>query len=167
MAGRSLNTVTLRVDDRELMAALKMLESKLGRKTLTKAARRGAYLWQEEAKKIVTREFGTLHNEIKIKQRVNAKEIIVSVGTGKKAAHAHLVELGTAPHPVALPGQGKKGAKKQKHKPHKMVHNHPGSTPKPFLRPAFDRKKDAALLKVKQMLRKYIDQVTAKYGRGR
>lgn len=158
------DAVFIRIDDRELMAAVRMLGSKLGRKNLIKAMRRGADIWKKEAVNNVPVEYGRLKKDLKLRQRVSFESIDISVGNSRAGAHAKLVELGTAPHKVPPPGSSKKKAKPQRHKPHRFVVNHPGARPNPYLRPAFDRKHVETLEKVKEMLRKYIAKVTAKYG---
>ena len=76
-----------------------------------------------------------------------APPVIMYVGPGERAFHAHLVEFGTAPHIV---GGKFAGAR------------HPGTAPQPFARPAWDANKDAALRIVAEELRVQIDKAIAR-----
>lgn len=76
--------------------------------------------------------------------------VIMYVGPGERAFHAHLVEFGTAPH--AAGGMFAGAA-------------HPGTAPQPFARPAWDAKKDEALEIVATELRAQIDKAIARQAR--
>lgn len=69
--------------------------------------------------------------------------VMMFVGPGEKAFHAHLVEFGTAPHINAGLFAGSK---------------HPGTAPQPFARPAWDAEKEATLRRISVELRKHIDK---------
>lgn len=85
---------------------------------------------------------------------------------GKRSArkYAHLAEFGTLPHHI---GKGSithiyKGSKE---KPVKRGGLHPGARPKPFLRPAFDAKKDEALVVAERKIREELVKELAKLSR--
>ncbi|AZV00398.1 tail-component protein [Paracoccus phage vB_PthS_Pthi1] len=76
-----------------------------------------------------------------------APPVIMYVGPGERAFHAHLVEFGTAPHIV---GGKFAGAR------------HPGTAPQPFARPVWDANKGAALRILAEELRLQINKAIAR-----
>ncbi len=123
------------LDDRELQVAFKRLSRKMGIPILKKAARAGAQVFLVEAKSLVPVKTGELKKSIRMKQKTKHHQVDVRVIAA--APHAHLVEFGTEPHRV---GKGL----------------HPGAAPRPFLRPAFDNKKEEALAKAREVLAKSV-----------
>jgi len=73
--------------------------------------------------------------------------MILFVGPSVKAPHAHLVEFGTAPH---VNGGLFAGSQ------------HPGTAPRPFVRPAWDASKDRALSIITEELRAQIAKAVAR-----
>lgn len=78
--------------------------------------------------------------------------VMMFVGPGENAFHAHLVEFGTAPH---INGGKFAGSK------------HPGTAPQPFARPAFDAEKDTALQRISDELRAEIMKAAARQAKRR
>ncbi|XQZ45688.1 HK97 gp10 family phage protein [Paracoccus yeei] len=78
--------------------------------------------------------------------------VIMYVGPGERAFHAHLVEFGTAPHKNAGLFAGSQ---------------HPGTAPQPFARPAWDANKDEALQIIATELRAQIDKAVARQAKRR
>lgn len=76
--------------------------------------------------------------------------VIMYVGPGEKAFHAHLVEFGTAPHANGGMFAGTM---------------HPGTAAKPFARPAWDEKKDEALSIISDELRAQIAKAVGRAAR--
>ncbi len=76
--------------------------------------------------------------------------VMMFVGPTVKAPHAHLVEFGTAPHINAGQFAGTQ---------------HPGTSPQPFARPAWDAEKDATLARIAQELRVQMDKAIRRQAR--
>jgi HK97 gp10 family phage protein len=128
-------TVDVKLDDRELQKALKRLELKLGKKVTMSAMRAGARVIKGRMAETVPVESGRLKKSLKIRQRQTLEGVEVSVGTS--FPYAHLVEFGTQPHKV----NGRQ---------------HPGASPRPFMRSAFNEKADEAVATIKSKLRKSV-----------
>jgi HK97 gp10 family phage protein len=108
------------------------------------------------------------HMEGKKGQRKRGSKWRVKVGTdsaGKPVymdpiKYAHLVEFGTRPHAIAkgdrLARKGRKGKKVQ------LGGRHPGTKPHPFLRPAMDGGRRAAVATVKRFLQAAIEAAAEK-----
>lgn len=78
--------------------------------------------------------------------------VMMFVGPGDRAFHAHMVEFGTAPHI-----NGGKFAGSQ----------HPGTSPQPFVRPAWDATKDEVLRRISDELRAQIMKAAARQAKRR
>lgn len=78
--------------------------------------------------------------------------VMMFVGPGEKAFHAHLVEFGTAPH---INGGKFAGSK------------HPGTAPQPFARPAWDATQGEALQRISDELRAEIMKAAARQAKRR
>ena len=102
---------------------------------------------------------GQLAKSIKRKrEHVNTLVREVIIYFGRKGSHAHLVEFGTAPHLLVQKGKaviiGRSG---------NIVRGpimHPGSTPHPFIRPAFDSKKEQAVRRYEKSIRAQVRKYT-------
>jgi HK97 gp10 family phage protein len=118
----------------EVRAALRALPEKLERNVVRGGLRAAAKIVADEAKRLVPVRRGVLQKSIRISSRVKNGLVTVSVKAGGKGArHAHLVELGTKPHLI-----GRRGFKV-------AAIRHPGAKPKPYMKPAFERKVRAAI----------------------
>lgn len=149
MAADDLKTVGLK----ELVDALDQLPIKMEKKFVGKALRVGAAVMRAIAQRLVPVKTGWLKQSIRVvSERRKDGFIGVAVRAGGKItlsiskvkiriSYASLVEFGTAAHHIAAAlghalkfgGVTVKGV------------DHPGSQPKPFMRPAFDTGYKAAL----------------------
>lgn len=137
------------VDDRELLAALVRLERIAKKQVATKVIRRAAAPIRADAKVRCPVRKGDLKRSIRTYVKIGRWSISGRVES--RLPYAHLVELGTKPHYQT---------RKLKHETKKRAFKHPGAKPKPFLRPAFDSKKDEAVANAKQTLREEIRKNT-------
>lgn len=118
----------------EVKRALRELPKKLERNVVRGGLRAAAKIVADEAKRRVPVRRGFLQKSIRISSRVKNGLVTVSVKAGGKGArHAHLVELGTKPHLI-----GRRGFKS-------APIRHPGAKPKPYMKPAFESKVQAAI----------------------
>ncbi len=119
----------------ELDKLLKELPAKVERNILRGAMRAGAKVFADRARELVPVRSGQLRDSIKVSTRSKRGRVSATVRAGgKKAFYAHMVEFGTARHFI----------KPRKRKSlffaglAREVVDHPGSAPKPFMRPALD-----------------------------
>lgn len=142
----------------ELAKALQDLPVKLEKNVLRGALRAGGKVFEAEAKRRVPVRSGKLRDSIRVSSRIRGGTIVTSVkaGGGKnKVFYAHLVEKGTAPHVIIAGGgsfTGKVLAAGARILGFKV--DHPGSAPRPFMRPAFDTQIEPAL----EAVRAYIEK---------
>lgn len=78
--------------------------------------------------------------------------VVMFVGPAQNIYYAHLVEFGTKPHINAGMFAGSK---------------HPGTAPRPFVRPAWDSNKDAAMQIIATELRVEIDKAITRQAKRR
>lgn len=76
--------------------------------------------------------------------------------------YAHLVEFGVAPHAV---GRGSKLKRKGRSRAVQVGIMHPGHSPRPFMRPAWDAKQAEAAKKIETVTREQLDKEIAKLAR--
>ena len=124
----------------ELNKFLQQLPVKIEQSVLRGALRAGANVVMAEAKANVPVESGQLRDGLKVSTSSRSGRVTAKVkATGKHAHIAPWLEYGTAAHKITAKGKGMffgglfvKGVQ------------HPGSRPKPFMRPALDgRAQDA------------------------
>lgn len=149
VGGGSGNKLTLRLEGTELIRQLKRLERKLGAKIARKTLRAAGRPILNDARRRVAVDTGELKASLKI--RTTVKKYSAQGRVQATAPHAHLVELGTKPHYF-------KGKKKGSSKKKKRIH--PGTSPQPFLRPAYDSKRPEAIAKAREVLKAAILSVT-------
>lgn len=130
---------------RELHAALQSLPIKLEKNVMRSALRAGANVIRNEARATAAfaDQTGKLRKSIRVSTRATRGGVVqakVSAG-GKRAFYAHFVEFGTAAHHIfAFPGRFLAfGGGVYK------VVSHPGTAARPFMRPALDSKRAAAV----------------------
>ncbi len=143
---------------------LESLPDKIERKIGIKAIRAGAWLIINAARQNLQRlgavKTGNLRKSIGLKTK-KAKTHLIGVTIGARidgehsGQHAHLVEFGTSPHVIRSRKLMSDGSTVYGH-----IVTHPGSRPKPFLRPAIDTNEDAVLLKVGSVVKSEIEQLT-------
>lgn len=138
---------------RELDAFLQTLTVKLEKNIMRSALRAGANEFKDQVKANVPVKSGKLRSSVRVTTGTKRNVVFayVKVG-GKKAPHANLVEFGTRAHKIAPKGAGGLliggqivGAA-----------DHPGAASKPFIRPAFDTKGQAAIQAVGTQIRKRL-----------
>jgi len=114
------------------------LPNDIRKKTGIAALRKGAKPMLEEAKRKVPVKTGELRNSLEVKTKRTARIPVVKVQASKRKGgyHAHLVEYGTAAHDIRNVLIGNVF--------YPVIH-HPGTSPQPFMRPAFLQKKDETL----------------------
>lgn len=150
----------------EFDTMLKDLGPRVAKRVALKALRAGARIVREDAKQRVPVLTGELKRSIKTKSRKArvTNERTVSVGVaGKEGPLAHLVEFGSAPHTIeAKPGKVLADPKTGKVFGRKV--SHPGTPPKPYLRPAADTKAGEALAELGRVLGEGIAAEAVKRG---
>jgi HK97 gp10 family phage protein len=136
---------SLYVDDRALLAAIRRLERRvLDRNLQRRVVRAAGKPVREEARRLCPVLSGDL--KASIKTRVTSRrKVYTFAAVGARMHHAHLVEFGTDPHYIPLPKSKRRGLNRGV--------KHPGAKAKPFLRPAFDTKKDEAVRNAREVLR--------------
>ena len=119
--------LTIRVEGvMDVERNLRKLPSRVQKRAIQRALRRGAKVVLVDAKRRVPVDTGLLRNSLRLRpQRGDALEtgLVLFADQKRGGFHAHLIEFGTKPH--RLKGGGM----------------HPGTSPQPFMRPAFDSKK--------------------------
>ena len=125
----------------ELNKFLQQLPVKIEQSVLRGALRAGANVVMAEAKANVPVESGQLRDGLKVSTSSRRGRVTAKVkATGKHAHIAPWLEYGTAAHKITAKGKGMffgglfvKGVQ------------HPGSRPKPFMRPALDGRAQEAV----------------------
>lgn len=150
----------------EFDAMLKDLGPRVAKRVALKALRAGAAIVRTDARQRAPVLTGELKRSIKTKSRKArvTNERTVSVGVaGKEGPLAHLVEFGSAPHTIeAAPGKVLADRKTGQVFGRKVAH--PGTPPKPFLRPAADAKAGEALATIGRVLGEGIEAEALKRG---
>ena len=149
---------------RDLEKSLLRLEKKAARKLLRKAVTRAAAIPRKDARSRAPAETGTLKKSLGVIYRTykraggGTRTAIIGPRTGfgqsvvvggksqwrDPVKYAHLVEYGTAPHVLASGRQ------------------HPGTSPRPFMRPAFDNNVNAMIRKIGDVLGNGIEAEATK-----
>jgi HK97 gp10 family phage protein len=138
---------------RALDEALRTLSPKIEKNIMRSALRAGVNVIKNEAKHEVPVKSGALRKSLKVTTKSkNGTVTAVLKADSRIAPHAMLIEFGTRPHKIK-PRNG--GA---------LVINghvvadveHPGSRPRPFLRPSYDSKAPQAIAAVAEQIRKRL-----------
>ena len=146
---------------KEIEAMLDKLGIKAARSMKT-ALRKAARPIIKEARANAPKRSGELRrslmSEVKSYRGAGGSYAKVGPRSSSPAAHyAHLVEMGTAPHSLA---PEKRAASDVKSRNENVIH--PGSTAKPFLRPAFDTNIDQAQLIIRDTLSDMVRKESGK-----
>ena len=143
----------------ELDKLLKELPAKIEGNIMRGAMRAGAKVFADRAKQMVPVKSGQLRDSIKVSTRSKRGRVSATVRAGgKKAFYAHMVEFGTARHFI----------KPRKRKSlffaglAREVVDHPGASPKPFMRPALDGGQVEAVNAAADYIRKRLAKEAAK-----
>jgi HK97 gp10 family phage protein len=137
---------------RELERLLAELPPAVARKVATKALRAGAKPLLAAEREKVPVATGELKKALKVRvtrtAETNRREVGVGV-RGKESRLAHLVEFGTAPHPIeAQPGKKLAFTAKSGKRVVVTKVDHPGAKAQPFLRPAADTRHQEAISEI-------------------
>lgn len=120
---------------KQLMRLLKTVDSKIAKKIMRQAVRAGSKLILDEVRATVPRDTGALRKALKIKTFRSRKAIRMLVGSAEKDFtgkhyYGSFIEYGTSKMPA-----------------------------KPYLRPAFDRKENAAAMAITEKVRSGLSGV--------
>ena len=146
----------------EVKRALSTLTDDIAKdEAVAAAVARGAVVIQREARRLAPRRRGKLRRNIRIK-RTKMKGGVIIYQVGVRGGLGHLVEFGTAPHTIRASyarriqrlARGKGAGVKMVLTDGKTFFGpevqHPGTSPQPFLRPAFDSKTGEAIEELKR-----------------
>jgi len=127
----------------QLRAILNRLPDDISQKVAEKSLRDGAKEVLNEAKNLVKQDTGKLKDSLAIKTvrgGIPTVRVYARRNKGQGGWHANLLEFGTAPH---------------------MIGNvsHPGTSPRPFMRPALASKKTEVLTKILEGVVKHCRSV--------
>lgn len=162
-AGDGLMTQYLHIEGAdELLRRLKQLPSKLHRNILRGALRAGAKKIKEDAERRVPVDTGFLKKTIRIRGGSNrmllsstvTAQVVAGSSPTMDAFYAHMVEGGTQPHlieaykrPLFFGGRYANSVM------------HPGTPPRPFMRPALEQNASEALAETGRYIEKRLDKV--------
>lgn len=172
----------------DLYKTLQTLPVKIEAKIMQGALRAAQGVIRQSALSLAPVDDGDLKRSIKIRFRAKSKKfgyIRMHLTAGdKNAYYAHMIEFGTASFytgkgktigkPYIIKAQDSTGAELSsglKRKALKIGANmvgqvtHPGIRPRPFMRPAFDQSKDAALKVMADYIKTRIPKELKKAGR--
>lgn len=142
---------------RELNDLLQTLAPKVERNIMRGALRSGAVVIRDEIKRRAPVASGDLRDSIRVTTRAKKGTVSASAKVGNQTAwYAHLVEFGTRPH-VILPKR--QGGSMQFGGIRTRLVNHPGTTGRPFIRPAGDASTPAAIAEVTKYVRKRLTKL--------
>jgi len=143
---------------KELYDLLQDLPTKVEKNVMRGALRRGQNVFKDAAKSLINNKTGALSKSIRVRFKTKSEKMgwIRShlIAGDKDAYYAHIVEFGSASYytgkgktvgkPYTIKGKGGKALLIAGGNPVKSV-VHPGSRPKPFMRPAFDNSNQTAI----------------------
>lgn len=133
---------------RELDQKLGQLGEEVARRIVFQAVREGADLIRDEARARVPKDSGVTARNIRTRMSRRSKGAVEArIGTTKRAWYARLVEHGTAPHKITAK-HAKVLANKATGRFFGKTVKHPGTAPRPFLRPALEARADQAIVKI-------------------
>lgn len=137
----------------ELDRLLQTLPAKMHKNINRAGLRAGAAVFLAEVKARIPEDSGQLKRSARITTRAKGAEVSASVKVGNIVAwYAHLVEFGTRPHVIrSKPG----GAMRFGGTATQRV-NHPGTTGRPFMRPAAEDKLGEAVQAVRLKIRERL-----------
>lgn len=135
---------------KELDELLRTLPLKIEKNIMRTALRAGAVVLLAEARANVPRKSNALYKSLRVSTRLRKGQVTASVKAGnRKAYYAYMVEFGTRAHTEDPAGDATMVLGGS---PRKVV-NHPGATPRPFMRPAADTKFQEATRAITNALR--------------
>lgn len=138
----------------ELDALLQTLPAKMHKNINRTALRAGAKVYLDELQTRIPEASGELKKSARITTRAKGATVSASVKVGNaKAWYAHLVEFGTRPHEI----KASTGAMRFGSTITRAV-NHPGTQPRPFMRPTADEKLGEAVAAVKAKIKERLNK---------
>lgn len=156
----------------DLHRALQQLPAKIEANVLTGGLRAGANVIAQDAIRRIPEGTGQLKQTVRLSTMRRNGKVTVAVKAGSRtkvskkgkislgAYYAHFVEYGTAPHEI-----------KPKNRKSLVIAGifrelvkHPGARAKPFMRPAFDSQKQAAIEAVRDYIAARLPKEIAKQG---
>lgn len=144
---------------KELEARLKDLGSKMATSISNKALRKGANVIRDEMRSLVPIRSGRLKKSIKVKKdrfnRSNKTQTYTIGPSGAGAYIARFIEYGTSGHVVKIKSKKVLAISKTGEVFGREI-KHPGVQAKPFIRPAYDTKKEAAVDTVANVIREEV-----------
>jgi HK97 gp10 family phage protein len=147
---------------KELNAKLKSLATKEANRITRRGITRMATVIRKEMRARAPKKTGFLRKNLAYKiTKDNRGGFIGTVGPKDKAYYARFLEFGSAAH--LIPGATKRRLKALQIKGQIFTQvQHPGTRPKPFLRPAYEATKMRAVEEAGQVMWKLIEEALAK-----
>lgn len=150
---RFLDTLSSKVEANIIRGALRAAA-----KPIADEARQNAPVGEpsEIAKRKYKVYAGSLRDSIRVSGRIDARKGVVTAKvvaggksrkTGANVFHANFAEFGTRPHSLSRKNKG--------------TMHHPGTSPKPFMRPAIDSKAGEAVVAAGEYIKR---RLASKYG---
>lgn len=142
------------VGGRELADLLATLPLKIEKNITRTALRAGAKVYLDEVRATIPSDTGALRKSARITTRMaKGGKASASVKVGNKVAYyAQMVEFGTRAHTIKAPPGS---AMNVNGRDYKTV-DHPGSAPRPFMRPAAEAKFEEAIEAFRQKIRERL-----------
>jgi HK97 gp10 family phage protein len=150
---------------KELDDALKNLPEYLQKRAMKEAFIAGGQIIQQTAVALAPRRRGNLAAAIELKfipDMGNGQGGVAIYVNKKKAWYGRLEEFGTAPHVIRV----RRGKALKIGSTYVKEVQHPGAAAKPFMRPAFDTKKQEAVNVIALTLRKFIERYAKQVKKG-
>lgn len=155
---------------KELDAALKQFTAKVEGSIVRGGVRAGALAFRDRAAAYIKDDTGALRKSLRVRTRLKRGKVSATLVAGdKEAFYAHMVEFGTAPHLIKATGpSGTRNVAARVNRVNKRAGglafggvlveqvNHPGSAPKPFMRPALDGGQTDAVQRMADYIKKRI-----------
>lgn len=142
---------------KELMDSMRRLPQSLQDKALPRAVLAGAGVIRDEARRLCPKKSGRLARSI-VAKKVRKATGGVIYQVGPKLFYGQMVEFGTGPHTIKAKKLGKVLKLGRWRNIYARSIEHPGASAKPFLRPAFDSKYQAAIDKLRESLARSIER---------
>lgn len=144
---------------RELTESLANVPDKLRDKILRGAMRAGAKAVLDEARRQVPVDTGQLQKGLRISTRLKGDNVVASVKAGGPHGHlANWIEHGTAAHEIMAKDGGVLLINGESFA---TAVQHPGTNPRPFMRPALEAKATEAVREVGNYMKKRLERAGA------
>jgi HK97 gp10 family phage protein len=143
--------ITVHVDGLEdLERKLYELPTKLAKQYIRRALRAGAAIWRTEIKQTARRRTGWMASQVAITTAIHGSDLegVANIGVRKKQDPARVGKAGPKTHTPSAANEAlwmELGTIKQ--------------PARPFIRPAFESKKDAVLARFKEVLKQGLEEI--------